>query len=129
MKSFLPRLAFLVSIIGVALQAFVCFAVSEGPVNGFLIGLFLAGIVPYLIGLLIVWRWPGRSLGAFVLSVAALFVNADVDYGVFIAPTSSTEAIALVFAPVVSLIVGLPAALIAELLAIWLRRSRTKAAA
>lgn len=129
MKPFLPRLAFLVSVIGIALQAFVCFVASEGPIEAFLIGLFVAGIVPYLISLLIVWRWPVRAVGAFVLAVVALFINANVNYSVFIAPTSSTEALGLLVAPVVSLIVGLPAGLVAELVAIWLRRSRTKAAA
>lgn len=128
MKPFLPRLASIVCVIGIALQALVCFVGAEGPIEAFLVGLFLAGIVPYLISLLIVWRWPGRAVGAFVIAVVALFVNADVDYRVFFAPTSSTEAIGLVFAPVLSLVIGLPAGLACELAASWLRRNRTRAA-
>jgi hypothetical protein len=108
MKNSISLIAVLLSIIGIAMHAIVCFIAAEGGPNLFTLVLFLAASVPYAVSWFIARRWPSWSLGALAIAVVSLLINGLTVYGTFFAPTSSTEALSLLVAPVINLVLMLP---------------------
>ena len=105
----LPKLAaVLAPCLGVLLHTYISFfEASKGP-NAFTLGLLVWASVPYLICLIIAFSGSERSFLGFCGATAALLGDLWTYYSVFIASTSSTSAISLLFAPMVSLVVWVP---------------------
>lgn len=108
MKNFISLLAVLSSVLGIAMHAVVCFYLANGEIGLFNVALFLGASVPYAAAWFIARRWPAWSLGSLAIVVVSLFFNGITIYGTFFAPTSSTEALTLLVAPLVNLVLMLP---------------------
>lgn len=112
--------------LGMALHAWT--ALFEGSDHGgglFRVLLFAWACSPYL-ACLVAWM-RGHRVFAMIAATGCLVVDASVYHDVFVAPTSSTAALGLLFAPAVNWIIVLPiAAGIAWLIA---RLSRRRSAA
>lgn len=112
--------------LGMALHAWT--ALFEGADDGgrvFRVLLFAWACSPYL-ACLVAWM-RGHRVFAMIAATGCLVVDASVYHDVFVAPTSSTAALGLFFAPAVNWIIVLPiAAGIACLIA---RLSRRRSAA
>jgi hypothetical protein len=109
------NIAALVSVIGIGLQAILCFIVAEGPIGSFHLGLFGAASVAYLIGLLLALR-TSLWQASLIIAVLSLLLDAATLYRVFIAPTSSTEALSLLVMPLIKVLIIVPVALIAGII-------------
>lgn len=103
--------AALVSVIGVGMQAILCFLVAEGPIGGFHLGLFGLASVAYLIGLLLALR-TSLWQAALLISSLSIVLDAYTIYHVFFVPTSSTEALTLLVTPFIKILGIVPLALI-----------------
>lgn len=78
----------------------------EGGFGMFRVGLFAWSILPYTVCLGVALR--GNALAAAGGALAALATDAFMHFRVLIAPTSSTEALGLLSAPLADLIVFVP---------------------
>lgn len=103
------------SVVGIGIQGIICFLVAEGPVGGFHLGLFGLASLAYLVSLLLAVRTT-LWLSALLVAVVALLIDLMAFYAVFVAPTSSTEALSLLVMPFVKLLVVVPAGLVAGVL-------------
>lgn len=74
----------------------------------FLIGLWCWSMLPYLLGAG-GWLWRGRPLLAMGAVVACIAVDGLMHHAVFHAPAGSTAALGLLVAPLLNLVVSLPA--------------------
>ena len=83
------------------------FEASKGP-NAFTLGVLAWASVPYLVCLIIAFSGSERTFLGFCGATAALLGDLCTYFSVFIASTSSTSAISLLFAPMVSLVVWVP---------------------
>jgi hypothetical protein len=99
-----------VALVAVLLHGYTALVKSDGGVSAFGIGLFVWSLVPYALATLIGLRWSGVA-GALA-ALIALVIDVLTYYSVFIAPTSSTAALGLLFAPLVNLLLVLPASLL-----------------
>jgi len=115
MQSKINNVAALLSVIGIGLQAIVCFMVAEGPISGFHLGLFGAASLAYLGSLILALR-TSLWVSALLIAVLSLFLDLTAFYSVFIAPTSSTEALSLLVVPLVKLLGIVPFGLIVGVL-------------
>ena len=122
-------LAVLVSALGIALHAYIgLFKADDGP-SAFSLGLMVWSSIPYVACLVLAFYGRGNPLPAFLGGAAALCFDASVYYSVFVAPTSSTAALALLFAPVVNAAVLVPVGMLVGLgLGKWLGRNAREAA-
>ena len=107
--------AALLSVVGIGLQGIVCFLLAEGPVGGFHVGLFGLASLAYLMSLFLALR-TSLWLSAPLIAAVSLLLDLMASYGVFIAPTSSTEALSLVVLAFVKLLGVVPLGLVAGLL-------------
>lgn len=113
---------------GLMLHAYTCFLIPEGGPDGFTSGLFALSILPYLACLVAVTR---NSCGPIMAACAIpplLLLDMLAFQGAIIAPTSSTSSLALLVAPIISLLVLLPAFLVGWIVFTLLRRRATKEA-
>lgn len=115
MQSKMNNVAALLSVIGIGLQAIVCFMVAEGPIGGFHLGLFGAASLAYLASLILALR-TSLWVSALLIAVLSLLLDLTAFYSVFIAPTSSTEALSLLVVPLVKLLGIVPFGLIVGVL-------------
>lgn len=116
MQTIAKNAAALLSVIGIGVQAIVCFMIAEGPIGSFHIGLFGAASLSYLISLSLALR-TSLWLAALVIAVACLLLDFYALYGAFVAPTSSTEALSLLVVPVFKLLGVVPIGLLCGILA------------
>lgn len=93
---------------GVALHAWH----AIGALTPFALGVFAWSLVPYALCVM-AGTVPALRRAAVVAAIVVLAIDAWVHYTVFVAPTSSTAALALLFAPLWSTLVFAPAALLA----------------
>lgn len=113
---------------GLMLHAYTCFLIPEGGPDGFTSGLFALSILPYLACLVAVTR---NSCGPIMAACAIpplLLLDILAFQGAIIAPTSSTSSLALLVAPIINLLVLLPAFLVGWIVFTLLRRRATKEA-
>lgn len=87
---------------GMALQAWVVLGKADGGFSAFLAGWFVFACLPYFACLVALWKMRSVLPGV-VGAVLALAWDANMYYAVFVAPSSSTAAIALLFSPAVAL--------------------------
>lgn len=85
----------------------------EGGLSAFVVGLFVWSMLPYAVCLGVALR--GNALAAAGGALAALTVDGFMHYRVFVAPTSSTEALGLLSAPLANLLVSVPLGALAGL--------------
>jgi hypothetical protein len=87
----------------IALHAYESFYLADSPAPGF----FAWSLLPYLVCL--AFYRPSKSLAPVIVGASvALAVDALVHYDVFIHPTRSTAALALLFVPLWSAFVFVP---------------------
>lgn len=115
MQSRMNNMAVLLSVIGIGFQAIICFMVAEGPIGGFHLGLFGAASLAYLVSLILALR-TSLWLSALLIAVLSLLLDLTALYSVFVAPTSSTEALSLLVVPLVKLLGIVPFGLIVGVL-------------
>lgn len=82
-------------------------AAADGPLNGFLVGLVAASVLPYGVCLVLL-KWRNNVGAALGAALAAAVVDVAMYWSVFVQPKSSTAALGLLFAPVWKLAVALP---------------------
>ena len=85
----------------------------EGGLSAFVVGLFVWSMLPYAVCLGVALR--GNALAAPGGAIAALAIDGFMHYRVFVAPTSSTEALGLLSAPLANLFVFVPLGMLAGL--------------
>ena len=114
------RFALLVTALAITLHAYESLAKAAAPSLGW----FLWAMLPYAICLAV---WARSSIGAPAVAgaIAALVFDLVAHYDVFIHPTSSTAALAMIFVPVWSTLLICPVAMFAVWFAI--RRHRVNA--
>ena len=98
----------LASSLGVLLHMYISVFEASGGLSAFTVGLLAWALVPYVICLFIAFVRGGRPFLGFCGATAALLGDLSSYYSVFISPTSSTSAIVLLFAPMVSLVFWMP---------------------
>lgn len=85
----------------------------EGGLSAFRVGLFVWSMLPYAVCLGVALR--GNALAAAGGAITALVIDSYMHYRVFVAPTSSTEALGLLSAPLANLFVFVPLGAVAGL--------------
>ncbi len=101
----------LISIAAVALHAYESFCLADRPSPGF----FLWLLVPYAVAALFAWRFRWY-LPVAIGMIAALSLDLLNHHDVFVAPTSSTAGLNMIFVPLWSALLIVPAVI---LLAQW----------
>ena len=100
--------AITIAAFGLALHGYISlFKADVGP-NAFTLGLLAWSALPYTICLLIALVGKRRPLLGFSGAVGPLLADIELYHSVFIAPTSSTAAIALLWGPLLNVLVLLP---------------------
>ena len=107
------RFALLVTALAITLHAYENLAKAAAPSLGW----FLWATLPYAICLAV---WARSSIGA--PAVAGVIADLVAHYAVFVHPTSSTAALAMIFVPLWSTLLFCPVAMFAVWLAIRRRR-------
>lgn len=110
---------FAVVAVAVALHAYEAFAKSSGGPS---LGFFLWALTPYIL-CLVVAAVSASSIPAVAGAVMALLFDLDAHDHVFVHPTSSTEALALLFVPLWNTLVFSPVAMLAAWFLLRLRSS------
>ncbi len=100
--------AVLVALAGIALHAVTCFGLSADGIGLFNISLFLYASLPYAICLALVFVGRGRPLMALCAGLAALVMDGVTFRDVFIVPTNSTAALALLVTPAINVVLAVP---------------------
>lgn len=115
-----PKLPKLVGLIpcfaGTLLWALICFGKAEGPVSGFLVGMFAFALVPYAFCALVALVGKGHPCYALAGSLAALAWDALTYHSVFVSPSSSTATLGLLFAPLGNVLFFVPGGMLAAYL-------------
>ncbi|SRR6266536_2805932 len=111
------RLALLVAVLAIVLHVYENLAKAAEPSLGW----FLWAMLPYAICLAV---WARSSIGAPALAgvIAALAFDLVAHYDVFVHPTHSTAALAMIFVPLWSTLLFCPAAM----LLVWLTVRRRR---
>jgi hypothetical protein len=97
----LTALASLAALAGLGLHAWIWLAKAEGGFDLFALGMLLFATTPYLACLVLAWRWT--ALGGLLGALAALPIDLAMYHAVFIEPTSSTAALALLVTPIATI--------------------------
>ena len=97
-------LATLAALAGLGLHAWIWLAKAEGGFDLFALGMLLFASAPYLACLLLAWQWT--ALGGLLGALAALPIDLAMYHAVFIEPTSSTAALALLVTPLATCLVA-----------------------
>ncbi len=100
------------SVAGILLQAYIWIIETAHPAKLFAVALFAFACVPYVICWLLTLAARRHPLLGFFGAIGALVGDAGVYYSVFVAPTSSTAAIGLLFFPLVDLLLLMPAGIL-----------------
>ena len=100
--------AIAVATFGIFLHGYINLIKAEVGPNLFTLGLLALSVLPYSICLLVALLGKGSPLLGFAGAVGPLLSDLELYHSVFVAPDSSTAAIALLFGPLVNLLVLLP---------------------
>jgi hypothetical protein len=106
MKSFIM----IGSILAVILHGFICFGTIGTSLSLFLLGLFIAGCLPYAAALLVLRRWPRQKIGV-ALAVGLCLLLDIVMYLDVTGSTSSTASFGYLMVPPINLFILLPVSL------------------
>jgi hypothetical protein len=104
----MPRLiAFGLLIYGLAIHSYIVLFKAEGDLNGFLIGLWVWSLSPYVVGAVLL-RLRRNACAAAGWLVLPTMLDAVTYYDVFINPMHSTAELGLLFAPLWNLLLLRP---------------------
>lgn len=104
--------AITVATLGILLHGYISLIKADGGPNAFTLGLLAFSAIPYAICGLVAVIGKGRPVPALTGAVGPLLSDLGLYHSVFVAPSSSTAAIALLFGPLVNITVLLPLGLL-----------------
>jgi hypothetical protein len=108
----MKTIAIISSGVALLLHSYICFGSLFVEPNLFLVGLFLAGCLPYAISLAVLRRWPGQSFGAAL--AAGLCLAIDILMFIDVTrSTSSTASFGYLIAPPFNVLIVTPFSLAA----------------
>ena len=107
--------------VGIAAWLYVCLVISTPPASLLLLGL---AIMPYAVCLSITYSATGSAYYGFFGSVGALVGDSLIIHPVFVSPTTSTSALALLAVPMANLIMFIPGGILLGYLLqrFWIKR-------
>jgi len=105
------QVGFALVALGMLLHVYIAFVEASGGVSAFSLGLMLWSWLPYLLAL-ILFLWLRNPIAPLCGVLGPFALDMLVYYDVFIHPRSSTAALALLFAPLWSLIIFEPIGLL-----------------
>jgi len=117
-------LAVAAALSGIALHGYISLFKADGGPNPFTLGLWAWSAFPYAICLFVALARK-RPLLVLFGAVAALAVDLISYHSVFVAPTSSTAAVGLLFAPLINLLACVPLGMLAGRALEWWGNRRT----
>ncbi|EDM27386.1 hypothetical protein LNTAR_21770 [Lentisphaera araneosa HTCC2155] len=118
----MKKIGITISIIGILLHMNTCFIQSD-TTFGFNILLLVFSSIPYVSSLIILKNKKSELIGSLAPALP-IITDSVAYYSVFIAPSSSTAPLALIFIPLWNLIIFMPLGIITGLIIQNLKRNK-----